>query len=237
MLCFKRLYPLILLAAGVPLLLSCATSERKRNEAEAYYRVGVSEMRAGNNQSAFLKFQEALRLNPRNKETHNALGSVYLRLEELEKAETHFKRAGAIDKEYSAAFNNLCHVNYLKKDYKTAIRYCEKALVNLLYATPEFAYYNLGKVYREIEEYDKAIEVLKSGLRRNPIFAPAYYELALVYNAKKMYGSAAEAMESALSFDSRFQGDHQKAEREFKQQKHTARNPGDFQVFIDILHY
>ncbi len=233
----KRLSVLFLVMICVPLFLACATSKDSRNKADALFMIGVSELRTGNNQGAFLKFQEAVRLDPDNKEIHNALGDVYRRMEDFDNAEKHFKRAVSIDKEYSEAYTNLCFLDYLRKDYDTALSYCELSLKNLLYSTPEVAYLYMGRIHYEREEYDEAVEAYKNALRRNTIFPPAYYGLALTYNARKMYGPAAEAMESAISFDPQFNGDRQKAEEEFRKQKLRSDRPREIQTYIDILHY
>jgi len=178
-----------------------------------------------------------VRLDPRNKEIHLALGDVYIRLQDPDKAEEQFKMAVDIDKNYSEAYNFLCYLNYSRERYDAALMYCNKALENVLYATPELAYYNMGKVYFSQRQFDKAVESYKNALLRNPLFFQGYYALALAYDANKMYGPAAEAIGNAITYDPRFHGDRVKAEKEFRRLKGTADNPKEYQSYIDILHY
>ncbi|MEJ2183994.1 MAG: tetratricopeptide repeat protein [Nitrospirota bacterium] len=218
---------------------SCSTMGHRKKEAVAQYKLGVSQFLAGNNQAAYVRFQEALRLDPNNKEVYNALGNVHLRLKEYEKAEKSFKKAVNLDSQFSEAHNNLCYVYYKTGRYEEAITSCERALANKVYATPEKAFYNLGFSYYRLERYDKALGAFEDALRRSPRSFQAYYGLALVYNAQGRYGKASEAMGFALGFDPRFRGNAARAEQEFmKEQTESAGlDFKDLSDYIEILHY
>ncbi|MEJ2253135.1 MAG: tetratricopeptide repeat protein [Nitrospirota bacterium] len=116
---------------------SCSTMGHRKKEAVAQYKLGVSQFLAGNNQAAYVRFQEALRLDPNNKEVYNALGNVHLRLKEYEKAEKSFKKAVSLDSQFSEAHNNLCYVYYKTGRHEEAITSCERALANKVYNARE----------------------------------------------------------------------------------------------------
>lgn len=229
---FKLL--LVLLAFAV---FSCAGVSKKEKEATAHFKVGVSYLLKGQTQAAYVKFHEAFKLDPDNREIHNALGNVYLQLEDYDNAEKHFLEAADIDDEYSEAYNNLCYVYYREGKYEKAIKRCEKALENPLYSTPDKAFYNMGRSYHRLARYPEAVDAFNNAVKRFPNFFQAYYGLALAYNARKMYGKAAEAMGYAVGFDPRFRGDAAKAEREFLNQQAEGKNLKDLPDYIEILHY
>jgi Tfp pilus assembly protein PilF len=233
----SRRFVVLLVAIAFASGMSCAGAEKRKNEAEAHFKLGVSHLMSGNSQAAFLKFQEALKLDPDNKEIYNGLGNVYIQLKEFGNAEKEFLKAVEHDRNFSEAYNNLCYVYYNTAQYESAVRNCRKALENPLYPTPEKAFYNIGRSQYRLGNFDGAIESFTNAVKRFPNFYQAYYGLALAYNAGKMYGNASIAMGDAIGFDSRFFGDRAKAEREFRRQKTQGGDIKDLEDYIDILHY
>jgi Tfp pilus assembly protein PilF len=235
----KRRCGALLVALLALVLLSCATSDKK-NEAEAHYKLGVSQLMAGNTQAAYVRFHESLLLDPTNPEVYNALGSVHLQLEEHEKATENFRKAVNLRKDYSEAYNNLCYVSYLTGEYREAIGSCERALENPLYMTPEKSFYTMGRCYYRLGEYENAVTAYNSAVKRLSNFSPGYYGLALAYNAMQKFGEAAGAMGTAIGFDSRFEGDKEKALKFFVNETARTRDPlelRDNQDLVEILHY
>jgi Tfp pilus assembly protein PilF len=219
------------------LLLSCAGVEDKR-ESKAHYKLGVSYLSSGQHQAAYVEFQKAMNLNPKDKEIHNALGIVSLKLEDPESAEGYFTNAVELDPGYSEAFNNLCFLYVTIGQYDKATESCLEALGNPIYTTPEKAFYNLGRAYYMLGDYARAVESFKNAVRRYPSLLPAYYGLALAYNATHNYGKAAEAMTKAIELDPRFKGNGKKADEEFRRQ--LAARGGvskDISDYIEILKY
>ena len=137
---------------------SCGTSQEKKDRAVAHYKLGQSELRAGKTQQAFIRFHEALQVDPRNAEVHHALGYINMTIGEYAKAEKNIKEAVAIKSDYSEAWNTLCSLYHLYMGkHDQALRACEKALANPLYTTPEKAFYNLGRIHYKKGNYQKAL--------------------------------------------------------------------------------
>jgi len=222
---------------------SCATTTtgiEDVKKAQAHYKLGVSQLNSGNIQPAFVEFQTALTFDPNNKEVHNALGNVYLRLTDLGAAEEHFRNAARIDPKYSEVHNNLCHVYYRLRQWNKAVASCTKALANPLYATPEKAFYTLGRVHYRNRNYDGAIKAYENALKRMPGMPNRhlpYYGIALCYNAKRDYGGASEAMTQAITLDPAFRGDREKALTEFSETKGDTAEAVDIRDYIEILKY
>jgi len=228
----------ILLVVLCMALVSCATTHVKdKKQAEAHFKLGVSQLEGGNIQPAYVEFQKALKFDNKNKQVHNALGTVYLQLEDLQSAEGEFQTAGRLDSKYSEAFNNLCYVDYVMKKYDDAIVNCKKAISNPIYETPEKSYYNLGRTYYRMGKYDDAIHNYTEAIKRMPVLHLAYYGLALSYNRKGEYGKAAEAMGRAITLDPRFNGDTDKAEQAFSRADAMGDDIKDIQDYLEILKY
>ncbi|GAB4389438.1 MAG: hypothetical protein Kow0025_14760 [Thermodesulfovibrionales bacterium] len=231
-----------LLAASLSLAaLSCSVSG-KGARADAHFKLGNSYLVVGENQAAFVEFQKALELDPRNEKVHNAIGVVYLNLDDYGKAREYFANAVRLDPSFSEAFNNLCFASYSLKRWSDAVEACRKALENPLYLTPEKAYYNMARAYYRMGEYRKAEEAYEDAIKRFPREAPnrfiAYYGLALAYNALEMYGKAASTMAKAVRMDPAFEGDINKAEEAFRtMEARTAEEQKDFRDLIEILRY
>ncbi len=228
---FKAVLALVLVAA----LSSCGG--KKAVQAQAHFKLGVSYLSDGSLQPAFVEFQKAADLDPDNKEVQNAIGVVYLRLQDYRNSEEAFKRATNIDSDYSEAYNNLCFLYNTGRQWKKAVEQCKKALKNPIYATPEKAFYNMGQAYYRLGMHDEAIEAYNDALRRAPVFYMAYYGLALAHNAKGEYGQASTEITRGIELDPRFGGNRAKAEAGFKAEQAGAGEPKDFKDLIEILNY
>lgn len=226
-------------AVLVLLVVSCTSASKKETSSEAYahYKLGLSHYKVGSTQLAFVEFQKSLELVANSKETHNALGTVYMDLEDLSSAMKHYSRATALGPSYPEAHNNLCYVRYLTKDYPGAVASCKRALENPTYLTPEKAFYNLGRTYLRQGSNDLAIDAFTDALRRFPRLHLAYYGMALALNAKKQYGNAADALKEAIALDSRFKGDPELAEREFMKMSSDPGEQSDLDAYLEILNY
>ncbi len=223
-------------------ILGCATmsNEERIQQASAHYQLGVSYMNDNNIQPAFVEFQKAIELNPQDKESLNAIGLIYLlKLENYQKAVEYFERALKIDRSFSEALNNLGYAYEMMERFNDAVMAYKSALTNPLYRSAEKAFNNLGRVYYRLKRYNEAIEAYKESLRRFSSFHLPYYGLALCYNALGRYGDAATALKKALDLDPSYNGDRDKALRDFKERKLLARGyeEKDLSDLIEIFNY
>jgi len=164
-------------------LFACSTAPTTEDikKAESHNKRGASFLNNGDLNKAFVEFQEALKANPEDKETLNYLGYISYRYGKNKEAESYYKKALAIDPNYSEAVNNLGVTYAALGQWDEAIDQFNTALKDPTYRTPERAYSNLGFVHYMKEEYREAEKALMEALVRNPVSARALYVLGLVY--------------------------------------------------------
>lgn len=229
------LFP-VLFSAG------CATvsSEDRLRESSAHYQLGVSYLNDNNIQPAYVEFQKALELNPKDKEVLNAIGVIHLlKLEEYAKAMEYFNRAIGIDRSFSEAWNNLGFAYERTGRYADAAGAYKAALANPTYKNAQKAFTNLGRAYYRMKRYPEAINAYKDAIKRFTDFHPPYYGLALSYNASGRYDEAATAMKRAVELDPDFQGDREKARGLLKERRLMVRDEEerDLQDLLEIMNY
>ncbi len=173
----------VLFSVLCALFYGCATAPRVEDarKAETHYKLGISYLAKEHLHKAFVEFQKAIKVNPKNKGSLNALGYISTRFKDYDKAIYYYKRAISIDPNYSEAMNNL-GVTYSEiENWDEAIKYFKMALRNPLYVTPEMAYSNMGYALYKKGDYLNAINTLKDALTRYSDFPQPNYFLGLVY--------------------------------------------------------
>jgi type IV pilus assembly protein PilF len=210
---FKKMYlePLYLFSLArvissvflVLLLTACATTSNKEDTrtAEAHFKLGVSYISKGELTEASIEFQKALNLNPRQKESLDALGFINTRFGKYDEAISYYKQAISIDPNYSEAMNSLGVVYMETEKPDEAVKYFNMALNNPLYATPEKPYSNMGLVYYKKGDYQGAEDTVKKALARNPNSPVAIYIQGLLYLKQGDDEAAIKKFTKALSIE------------------------------------
>jgi type IV pilus biogenesis/stability protein PilW len=186
-------FPVVCLFAAV--LAGCAgPSADRKKEADARMRMGVTYLDQRNLPMAMRELTKASELDPGNPEIDMTLGLAYQARGDLSKAEEHLRRA--IDKkpDYADARNNLGIVLAERKEWDKAIREFEAAAANVMYMTPERAYFNLGEAYRVKGDPANAEEAYRRALRANEQYAPAYIALSAVLGGQGRWKDAASVL-------------------------------------------
>jgi type IV pilus biogenesis/stability protein PilW len=214
-----------------------ATVEQQR-EADLHLSLGLSYLKEGNYQLAYLQFQAAHGIEPRNKDVLHCLGIVYLHYEDLEKSKKYLHDAISIDDNFSEAHNNLGIVYLKMAKWNESIEHFKKALKNPLYQNPESAYFNLGTAYYRLGNYELAITTFRDALKRAPGFVPLYYRLALSYNKIGRYGDASEMLTMAIEKDNLYNGDKEKFIQGIKSQYlKSDKEDLDLGDYLEIANY
>ncbi len=192
----------LFLALSVALfIVSCATAPNVEDVkiADTHYKLGVSYLAREQLNEAFVEFQKAIKFNPKNKNSLNALGLISTEFKEYGDAVTYYKRAISIAPDYSEAMNNL-GVTYVKmEEWDEAIKYFKMALENPLYLTPQRAYSNLGYTFYTKGDYHNAMLTLKEAIIRYPDFLQPIYFLGLVYIKLGKIEAAIEEFKKAVN--------------------------------------
>ena len=197
---------------GVLLLFACASTSdiKDLQKAEAHYKFGYSYLQGNELKKAFVEFQQAVKLNPKDKDALNAIGLILSSPEfgEYEKSVRYFKRAIAIDPDYSDAMNNLGVAYVRMEKWDTALKYFKRALKNPLYMNPESAYSNMGYVFYKKGEYTAAVNTLQEAISKYPDFPRPFYILGMVYMELGKVDDAIAEFKKALDLAPRYMDVH-----------------------------
>jgi len=169
-------------------------SADRKKEADARMRMGVTYLDQRNLPMAMKELTEASRLDPGNAEVDMVLGLVYQARGDMSKAEEHLRRSIDKNPDYADARNNLGSVLAGRKAWGEAIREFEAAAANVMYTTPERAYFNLGEAYRFKGDPAKAEDAYRRAMRANERYAPAYTSLSSVLGGQGKWEEAASVL-------------------------------------------
>ena len=177
------------------ILAACAgPSADRKKEADARMRMGVTYLDQRNLPMAMRELVKASELDPENAEIDMMIGLVYQARGDLPKAEEHLRRAIGKKPDYADARNNLGIVLAQRMKWDEAIREFEAAAANVMYTTPERAYFNLGEAYRAKGDPASAEKAYRSALRANGQYAPAYMALSSVLGGQGKWDDAASIL-------------------------------------------
>ena len=140
--------------------------------AQGYYRQGKYEL-------CRLVLENARAVDPKDPVTHNALGTVLLKLKQRPAALESFKTAASLRSDFAEAHSNIGAMLVENGDYEGAVKELEQAVS----AAPELlpARMNLGNAYRGKLELGKAKEQYEKVVALDPTLADTYYNLAILH--------------------------------------------------------
>ncbi len=183
-------------AAACGLLVACATpTPDMKKEASARMQMGVTYLEQRNLPAAMRELTRAAELDPENPEIDMTLGLAYKSRGDLEKAEEYMRSAIRKRPDYAEAHNNLGSLLSLQGKSDEALREYEKAVANVLYPTPEYAYYNMGQEYVRRNDLGKAELMYQRAIGLNPSYVAAYRDLAMVQAKRGRWQESARTLE------------------------------------------
>ena len=122
---------------------------------EAHYNFGVLALSNGEFLSAVEAFEKALATNPHSPDTHSNLGTALEQLKRPLEAERHYRLALENQPNHRAANYHLGRYLAVRRQYREAIGYLEKAISPEDDKTPQFLHF-LGLVYERAGNHQKA---------------------------------------------------------------------------------
>ena len=167
--------------------------------AVANLNLGIAYMQQGHYQLALDKLTRARIAKPDLAATYNALGLLYQRVGETEKAEAHFKHALKLDPEDSGAMNNYGLFLCQSERYEEADQVFFESAANPLYSTPEVALANAGTCAMKNGKPDMAENYFKQALNKNPAIGPALTQLAEISYDRGEYMAARDYLNRYLA--------------------------------------
>jgi len=137
--------------------------------------------------------------SPSDPKTHNNLGDMYSRHNDLSKAEEEFKKAIKLLPDYADAYHNLANtyfkmgkVDEALKNYQKAIKYNPRLWQS---------HQNSASIYFNMGRYDLALEHIKKAISLTPDNSSLYTNLGVIYAKKGEKNKAKEAFSEALRLD------------------------------------
>ena len=199
----KKLWMLCLMwVLVVPLVTGCAGSEQaalKKKQSAAIRGVGEAYLAEGKVSAALREFLKAEELYGNVHLLHDGLGLAYMAKGRNDKAIYHFKKAIAIEPDYPAGKNNL-GVAYMKNnELDKAIAIFEELSEGILYSTPHFPMYNLGRIYFTKRNYALAEQWFRRSVETSPKFAEAQRWIGRTYMARGRVYDAIAAYQEGIA--------------------------------------
>lgn len=191
-------------AAVAVAVIACGSNPRRESGSEtdaATYNVqlGVAYLQQGNLAIAKEKLERAHQQNPRDPDVHTALGLLYERLGNSQRADTHYHTALRLAPRNPEISNNyavyLCRTGRVEE----GVRRFLDAARNPLYSTPEAAYTNAGVCLRSTGRDGDAEKQFLRALDVRPNFAEAAYQLTQLEFQRGRFNDARVRIERYLS--------------------------------------
>ncbi|HWS14236.1 MAG TPA: tetratricopeptide repeat protein [Rhodocyclaceae bacterium] len=171
-----------------------------REDAGVYQKLGLAQQKVGDRQAAIDSFERALELNPNLVSVYRDLAGLYRAAGGADRADALQQQAEKAqrDKQGEEHFVRATKA-YLSRDYPLAIaEYLKSIEANPLSPVP---YGNLGYVYFDSGDLDRAYEYHRKALDIDVGSAISHYGLALVYRARGDEASAIRHWEEYLRLE------------------------------------
>lgn len=154
--------------------------------------MGIILDRQGNSAGALRAFEKAIAISPDSTETHNNLGSFYVRERKLDLAEKEFRATLRLNPHDHTANYNLAAILLSRRDSQDAIRY-------LLHVQPTDAatQFNLVQAYLETGQTAKALTAASALSERAPQDVRLHFSLGTLLASAKQYKPAIHELELA----------------------------------------
>jgi Tfp pilus assembly protein PilF len=204
----RRRTTLIGLLCCVFLFTACvANQEKNRKMAKGHREVGLAYLSDGNPTFALRELLKAEELKPDDYMTQYGLGIAYMSKDATDRAIVHFEKAIELKPDYAPATNSLGAAYMKKKRWDDAIRVFKQLTTNLLYSTPHFPLYNIGRAYYFKKDYTaseayyvKALKYYNDGFTKDFTYIRVLRGLAQTNRAMEQLDKAEEYLLRATKY-------------------------------------
>jgi Flp pilus assembly protein TadD len=181
--------------AGMPLE-DDAVKKLPDMTAAEYERLGDTYLRQGNINMAYLQYDKALRMEPKQARVRYKVGLLFLKRELPDEALKEFQEILTHDATFALAYEGMGQALVKKSSYEDAEQHFRHALT----LSPEFwqCHNFLGIVYDRQKRYDAAIAEYRAALALKPGEGFLLNNLGMSYYLKGDYEGAVQAFTEAL---------------------------------------
>ena len=163
--------------------------------ADGFINLGVLYTRMNEPERALGALDRALEINPNSSAAHLNNGAALTLKGDFTAAVDSYKRAVDLSLDSPSFRLSLGQAYLLAGDREAA----EKEFLGLIgTANSAEAYRNLGALYSDVNDLDKAIAYLQQAIRVRPLYPDAHGDLGVIYIDREMYDEAIEALQTAL---------------------------------------
>lgn len=145
---------------------------------EDHVQLGLSYIGQGNREAARHHLNKALEIDSRSAGAHNGLALLYQMEQENDLAEKSYKRAIALDRNFSRARNNYGVFLVQQNRMEEARDQFARVVEDTNYEQRPLAFLNLGLTARQLGREDEAVEAWSRAIALNPRLSAPYLELA-----------------------------------------------------------
>lgn len=139
-----------------------------QRNAEDYFIIGNTEKDL---KTAIKAYEQAIKLDDKFYQAYYNIGSLYLSVQNYDKAIEYFTNSIKYKKEFAYGYYNL-GCTYLKKEQFNSARKCFEAAIKLNPEEPDY-YYNLGYTYKKmnnLKRSEKAINLYNELIKKRNDF-------------------------------------------------------------------
>ena len=173
--------------------------QQNPQNAPVWHLLGVTYYSAGDIQKAIAAYQNALKVDPNQPQTHNNLATALAQSDRPTEAVNHYQQAIALAPDYTESYYNLAKTYKTLGNLDLALENYQEALkLNSDYTQ---ARQNLGNLYLEQGDYQLAIIELKQVLSQTPTRANVHYSLAFCYHQQNERKEAIDHYQKALELN------------------------------------
>ena len=166
--------------------LGCASGGSKkagsRSDAQRHLRYGRLLFEQGRTAEAIESIEKAIDTDPGLAESYSLLGVIYLQRSEFEMAKEQFKMALRIDPYYTDAHNHLGVALRELGQFDKALEEFQAALADRGYREPEKIHLNVGHLYLERKQVQRAIDSFEQAVALNPNYLRAILSLGMAFS-------------------------------------------------------
>jgi tetratricopeptide (TPR) repeat protein len=156
-------------------------------------------------EEAVLRYRTVLRKYPKHLDMYMVLGTIYDLEHDREKAETYYRKALEVEKDFAPAANNLAwNLAEMGGHIDEALAFAQAAKEKM--PRDPRVLDTLGWVHFLRGSYEDAAEEFQDSLELDIDNPMTYYHLGLAYYKNNQLDSAREVLEAALEINRDFQG-------------------------------
>ncbi|MFH1981144.1 MAG: tetratricopeptide repeat protein [Pseudomonadota bacterium] len=149
------------------------------SNADAQFNLGNAYSDIGDRQEAISHYQKAIALNPAYAEAHLNIGTILIELGQIDKAVSSYRRALHYQPEIPMGQNNLQRAQALQQAFE--IRRAQIASAIAASSKDPLPLVDMGDIYREIRNYDRAVDYYQKALDIDPKYARATNNMAIAH--------------------------------------------------------